>query len=134
MNKEEIVKEIESLNTQILDLTSKRDSLQKTLLNSVNSIEEKFRIWYHGDDSTKNEYEWLIDKKEFPNLRKLYDNWDLHRYETYYVLEDLCDYFDPILYPEDYEDENISEEDRRKALDLAEEVMNNNIMSFKCDW
>ena len=132
MSKEIKIK-IEQIDGEIRVLEQKKLALEKCLMTSATSIEEKFRIWFDSDN--KEHSTWLIDRGT--KLRAWYDNHiELDRYREYDVCEDIEDDFAFILYPEDYEEEiaDMSEDDKTYLLELAKELIESNIGSFTCDW
>ena len=134
MSKEEeienINKEISGLDSQIIVLEAKKLKLEKKLMASATSIEEKFRLWYDSDN--KEHSTWLVESGT--KLRDWYDKHrDLQRYREYDVCDDIDYSMGFILDPEGYEDD-ISEDDKTFLLELAKELIESNIGSFTCDW
>jgi hypothetical protein len=130
---ENINKEIAGLDSQIRVLEAKKLKLEKCLMASATSVEERFRLWF--DSSNKEHSEWLIDRGT--KLRDWYDKHrDLQRYREYDVCEDIDYSMGFILDPEGYEEDGdkMNEDDKTFLLELAKELIESNIGSFTCDW
>lgn len=124
---------IEQIDGEIRVLEAKKLVLEKKLIASATSIEEKFRLWFDSDNKVHST--WLVDRGT--KLRDWYDKYrDLDRYREYDVCEDIEESMGFILYPEDYEEEiaEMNEDDKTFLLELAKELIESNIGSFTCDW
>ena len=138
MNKETIETKLKGVNAQIRVLEQERSKLEKLLIDASDSFDEKFRAWWSSD--SKEHFDSII-KRGTP-LRDWYDkSYDLDRYKTYDICEDLHESLEFILDPEAYKsliEENpkwaVPEEEKELLYSVAKQMMEENIGSFECDW
>ena len=131
MTKEEIEARLIEISGEIIVLKSERHKLEQDLLATATTWEDKFRIWYDNADGM--EERWMPDRKEYPALRKMLDRRDLDRHRTYDILEYFQDDICHVMFGETpfstYSPEKIED-----VKAMCKEIMEKNIISFKCDW
>ena len=138
MEREEIEQRLTKVNSEIESLIKERNKLEENLLSTADSFEEKFRIWWFSDNKIDND--WLIGRGT--KLREWYDkNYDLNRYETYDVCDNLAEDMEFLTNPEEYQSwiekhpkYAHSEEKKAFLIEVAKDMMEQNIGTFKCDW
>jgi len=138
MNKETIETKLKGVNAQIRVLEQERSKLEKLLIQASDSFDEKFRVCWESDN--KEHLDSIISSGT--PLREWYDKYyDLTRYKTYDVCENLHESLEFILDPEAYKsliEENpgwsISEDSKAFLRSVAKQMMEENIGSFECDW
>lgn len=140
LTQEEINQRISEINLNIDSLNKEKAELNDRLIESAETFEEKFRIWWETD--TKEDEDYLLDKETYPHTRAWFDdNYDLNRYQNYDVCEYLVDNLNFLLDPEEYAEyiaQNpryaLTKEAKEKLLKVAKEIFENNLGSFTCDW
>lgn len=140
MKKEEIEQRLITIDDTIFALNKEKAELNNKLIESAETFEEKFRIWWETD--TKEDEDYLIDKETYPHTRAWFDDsYDLNRYQNYDVCEYLVDNLNFLLNPEEYAEyitQNpryaLTDEAKEKLLKIAKEIYENNLGSFTCDW
>ena len=130
-----IEKELSQLKKKKKKLKKESTSLTKKLMNNPDlSVRERFKIW--ADSPTcgdGNGDTWYPFNTYCPKtLNYISDTSSLTRHREYYVFE-LVD-FEWLLYPEDYDDDFIPEMGEEFLLEMAEELMKANLITFIYDW
>ena len=137
--KDDIVKRIYGIDNTIEALLKEKAELTEKLLTLSDSFEEKFRIWIKSDK--KNEKPYLIREEEYPFTYAWYRKRGMDRHKTYDVCYDLIHDLDFILRPEWYENfisnyppAKMTDEYKKEIRNVAQEIMDNNLGTFICDW
>jgi hypothetical protein len=127
-------KRIEEIDNLIEQLKAEKNLIIKEYINSIESFEEKFKYWFLNCD-TKEHLKYMPSN---PVLRKWIDVRDFQRYQTINIEERLEEDFELIINKEfrqqGFDAGWMNQEKYDKIVELAKEVMNENIGSFTIDW
>ena len=139
MTIEEIKQRLITIDNTIFALNKEKNELSQILIDSADTFEEKFRVWWDSDN--KEELSDLIDKETSPHTRAYFDRREMNRYQTYDVCDHFVDELSFLLDPEEYAEYiakypqyALTKEAKEKLLNIAKEIYENNLGSFTCDW
>ncbi len=140
MNNEDIKSTLSKIDEDIIKLQSERNRLSKILSEQSDTLGEKFKIWMDSDD--KIDEEWLIDEEEYPVTRAFFDKHrDLDRHMHIDICEMYYDDFEFLIDPKRWAELLVSipglahkPEYEKELIELAKEIMENNLGSFTVDW
>ena len=137
MNKQDRITEI---NEEIAKLKLEKSNLESELMNEAPDFKTKFQIWLDSEDK---EYQSYLPREEnYPKLRPYIEDWDMDRHRTY----DLAEYMEEDFYyaifisdeefelADDWIKKRYTEAKRKQIIEVAQEIMENNLGSFTCDW
>ena len=141
MKTEDIKKQLKEVEDQINSLEETKKNLIKQLSESKEDFAEKFNGWY--EFGKKGSEDYMISEEDYPLLRKHFDKMfggDYERNKTYYIFDYLDDDLQFLIDPEGYEswieacpEDALTEEKKAELIELAKEIMDNNIEAFTYD-
>ena len=113
---------LREVKEQIEKLEKEKIRLEKKLMKESKTFKDKLSVWVCSDN--KRHEDWIIDKKEYPNLYAYFEG-NMERHRTYDLVAKFDEYIDRYL---------DGEEIRKDILNCLKEMVKKNIGSFECDW
>ena len=120
-----------SVNHSIELLQKNKIEIEDQLMAQAKTFKERLKAW-HGASNRVDE-PWILDKTEYPKLRKYINQLELNRY-SYYSIDDMFeDDIHMLLNPE-----NLAEYEYFRAspevIECLEEAIEKKLASFHYDW
>jgi len=130
--------EIENIDAEINALKIKRKNLVTERIESVDTFEEKFKHWYLKCE-TKNHSSDIPSDTIFPALRKWIAEHEFSRHQTIDVSDEFLYQIFENIFEEECREDNfrknlLTQEELDHYINMAKEIMDNNLGSFTIDW